>query len=85
MGAPVALPPEVIQPDVADQSPSGASDIRLPRALAGLRPDERVAVVLVHGYAWTYQEVADLLGVPTSTVRNHVHRGLTRLRSSLEN
>jgi RNA polymerase sigma-70 factor (ECF subfamily) len=83
-GRGVTLPPERLQPDVADDSPTTSSDIRLPRALARLRPDERVAVVLVHGYAWSYQEVADLLGVPTSTVRNHVHRGLTRLRTSLE-
>jgi len=56
----------------------------LPGALGQLRPDVRVAVVLVHGYAWTYAEVAALLDVPVSTVRNHVHRGTARLRNELE-
>ena len=31
--------------------------------LRHLRPDHRVAVVLVHAYGWTYQEVADVSGV----------------------
>lgn len=56
----------------------------LPRGLAELKPDVRVALLLVHGYDWSYAEVATLLDVPVSTVRNHVHRGLQRLRRSLE-
>jgi DNA-directed RNA polymerase specialized sigma24 family protein len=61
-----------------------ASEPQLPAELARLKPDVRVAVVLVHGYAWTYAEVATLLDVPVSTVRNHVHRGTSRLRKALE-
>ena len=80
----LALPPERPQPDFADEQGGRGAELGLPDALARLRPDERVAVVLVHGHAWGYQEVADLLGVPVSTVRNHVHRGLSRLRESLE-
>jgi len=56
----------------------------LPDALWELRPDVRVAIVLVHGYGWSYAEVGELLQVPVSTVRNHVHRGMTKLRQSLE-
>ena len=79
-----ALPPERPQPDFSEERGGRGADVGLPEALARLRPDERVAVVLVHGYAWGYREVAELLGVPLSTVRNHVHRGLSRLRNSLE-
>ena len=53
-------------------------------ALARLKPDHRVAVLLVHGYSFTYREVADLLGVSEAAVTNYVHRGLARLRSILE-
>lgn len=60
------------------------TDPELPAALRRLRPEVRVAVVLVHGYAWSYAEVAALLDVPVTTVRNHVHRGITRLRNELE-
>ncbi len=55
----------------------------LPAALERLRPTERTAVVLVHSFSWTYDEVADLLGVPVSTVTNLVHRGVGKLRRSL--
>jgi len=52
-------------------------------ALRHLRPDHRVAVVLIHAYGWTYQEVADVSGVPVSSVRNHLHRGMKSLRKHL--
>lgn len=53
-------------------------------ALADLTENQRVAVVLVHGYQWTLAEVADLLGVKVPTVQKHQERGLSRLRSRLE-
>jgi DNA-directed RNA polymerase specialized sigma24 family protein len=53
-------------------------------ALRSLTLRQRVAVVLVHGYAWTLPEVADLLGVKPTTVQSHLDRGLTKLRSRLE-
>ena len=51
--------------------------------LAVLKPDQRVCVMLVHAFGWTYAEVADLLGVTRSVVNHHVHRGLSRLRTSM--
>ncbi len=56
----------------------------LPGALAGLSGRQRTAVVLVHSFGWTYDEVADVMGVSVSTVRNHLHRGMAKLRSALE-
>lgn len=53
-------------------------------ALYRLRPDQRVAVLLVHGYRFTYRETAEVMGVTEDSVRNHVHRGMRRLRSELE-
>ena len=50
--------------------------------LAGLNPDQRVCVMLVHAFGWTYAEVADLLGVTRAVVNHHVHRGIARLRSA---
>lgn len=58
-----------------------------PGLLAGLRGlsrNQRMAVVLVEGFEWTQQEVADLLGVSRSSVQKHHQRGLDRLRSVLE-
>lgn len=59
-------------------------DVDLQRALLRLKPEQRVAVVLVHGNGHTYAEVAALLDVPVTTVTNHIHRGLARLRTLLE-
>ncbi len=53
-------------------------------ALARLSPQQRAAVVLVHGYGISQREVADLLGVAVSTVREHLARGMARLRDDLE-
>ncbi|HWL42729.1 MAG TPA: RNA polymerase sigma factor [Ilumatobacter sp.] len=53
-------------------------------ALYRLTPDQRVAVLLVHGYRFSYRETADVMGVTHDAVRNHVHRGMRRLRAELE-
>lgn len=55
----------------------------LPKALAALSENQRVAVTLVSAFGWKQGEVADLLGVSVSTVRNHLERGLTRLRREI--
>lgn len=53
-------------------------------ALRGLSDQQRTAVLLVHGYQWSQTEVAELLDITPSTVREHLRRGLDRLRTQLE-
>jgi DNA-directed RNA polymerase specialized sigma24 family protein len=53
-------------------------------AMAELTESQRIAVVLVHGYAWTLREVAELIDVSVSTVQTHVDRALAKLRAALE-
>lgn len=55
----------------------------LERALGGLTEPQRVAVILHHCFEWTYQEIADLLGIKVSSVRNHLERGINKLRVTL--
>jgi RNA polymerase sigma factor (sigma-70 family) len=55
----------------------------LPAALAALSARQRLAVVLVHGYGYTLQEVADLTGLRKGSVQTHATRGLARLRNAL--
>lgn len=55
----------------------------LPKALASLTQQQRLAVVLVHGYGYTLREVAALTGTRPTTVQNHLHRGLSHLRKLL--
>jgi DNA-directed RNA polymerase specialized sigma24 family protein len=53
-------------------------------ALARLSEQQRTVVVLVQGYGWRQAEVARLLGVNASTVRDYLNRALDRLRDELE-
>ena len=55
----------------------------LPAALTALPDQQRQAVLLVHAHGWTLSETADVLGVSKNTVRNHVNRGVAKLRAAL--
>ena len=67
------LPP--VPPAVLPQVEPG-----LPKALASLTENQRVAVFLVDGMGWRAAEVAEYLGTAETTVRNHRDRGLAKLR-----
>lgn len=59
-------------------------DPGLHAALLNLRESQRVCVVLVHVYDWTYEQTAAVLGISLAAVRNHLNRGLRQLRHELE-
>ncbi len=56
---------------------------KLPKVLRSLPRQQRLSVVLCHGYGWTRAEVAELLNVNASTVQRHVERAVAKLRSGL--
>jgi RNA polymerase sigma factor (sigma-70 family) len=56
----------------------------LGKALAELSDQQRLAVVLVHGFGWTMRDVAELTGTKVPTIQTHLYRGLARLRTYLE-
>jgi len=68
---------ETATPDVEEQDRVWQACLRLP-------PDQRVAVVLRYYEQCDYGEIADLTRVREGTVRSRVSRGLTALRSELE-
>jgi len=70
-------------PVATSQSPSDGEP-ELVRALGRLSVQQRSAVVLVHGCAMSQREAADVLGISVSTVREHLERGMGRLRGELE-
>jgi RNA polymerase sigma-70 factor (ECF subfamily) len=71
---------------VEDRTDSTASDAgaELHTALERLTPDQRVAVLMVHAHGYSYAETAATLDISVAAVRNHVHRGMQRLRRHLE-
>lgn len=52
-------------------------------AIADLSVRQRTAVVLVHGYEYSLAEAADVMGCRVRTLRNHLDRGLIKLRRTL--
>jgi DNA-directed RNA polymerase specialized sigma24 family protein len=71
-------------PPEAGNHETPLTDSGLHEALSRLTPDQRAAVMLVHAHGYRYAEAADLLDIPLSTLKNHLHRGLRRLRKILE-
>ena len=65
-------------PDIIHEDPQLHDTLQM---LSVLTSEQRACVLLVHGFGWTYNEVADLLGMKRTDVNNHVHRGLSRLRT----
>lgn len=55
----------------------------LPGALARLTRRQRIAVVLIRAYGYSFKEVAELLGISVPTVQTHLDRGVAKLRSLL--
>jgi len=54
------------------------------RAMRRLPEDQRTAIVLKEYHGLTFQEIAELLGCPLSTVKTRLYQGLTVLRRELE-
>lgn len=73
------------RPRLSRPVPDGIPDVEpaLVDALHSLSESQRIAVWLAHGCSWSHAEIGEVLGVSTSTVATHVHRGLERLRSEM--
>ena len=54
------------------------------KAMAALSTEQRTAIVLKEYNGMTFQEIADLLGCPLSTVKTRLYQGLQVLRRELE-
>jgi DNA-directed RNA polymerase specialized sigma24 family protein len=55
----------------------------LPRQLGALPEQQRVVFTLIHGYEWTFSEVAEFMGISKSTVQTHESIAMDRLRDRL--
>lgn len=56
----------------------------LERALAALPDDQRLAIVLSDVQGYPYEEIAQIMGVATGTVKSRISRGRSRLRDLLQ-
>lgn len=74
------------EPKLPAEPPTGSAEASpdLATAIAQLKANQRIAIVLVHAHGYSYADAADVIGVPVTTLRNDLHRGLRRLRKLLE-
>lgn len=76
-----SVPLEDVPEPVAPGDPALRIDMQ--RALARLNPEQRAVIVLVGLEQLTYQEAAEVLGVPTGTVMSRLARAREQLRKLL--
>ena len=77
--AAAAEPSESIENLVARKDLSRAVE----QAMARLPEQQRTAIVLKEYHGLTFQEIADLMGCPLSTVKTRLYQGLSVLRREL--
>jgi RNA polymerase sigma-70 factor, ECF subfamily len=91
---PVVQPPEDMdlmdlaaarEPSESIEDRVGRHDLTraVERAMTLLPEEQRTAIVLKEYQGLTFQEIADLLGCPLSTVKTRLYQGLTVLRREL--
>jgi RNA polymerase sigma-70 factor (ECF subfamily) len=57
---------------------------RVAQAMKDLPEEQRTAIILKEYHGMTFQEIADTLGCPLSTVKTRLYQGLSVLRRRLE-
>jgi RNA polymerase sigma-70 factor (ECF subfamily) len=94
--APIVQVPEGTDPvDLADAQASPNESVEdlvarrelsqaVARAMAELPEEQRTAILLKEYHGLTFQEIADTLGCPLSTVKTRLYQGLSVLRRRLE-
>lgn len=56
---------------------------RIEDAIGHLRPEYRTAILLRHVEGHSYEEVAEIMGIPLGTVKTFIHRGRSELKERL--
>ncbi len=94
--APIVQVPEGVDPvDLADAQISPSESVEdlvgrremsqaVSRAMADLPDEQRQAILLKEYHGLTFQEIADMLDCPLSTVKTRLYQGLSVLRRRLE-
>jgi len=70
--------------DSATSDPEPVDSAAWDRRLSGLTSHQRAAVVLRHVTGLSIREISEATGRPEGTVKADLHRGLARLRQTLE-
>ncbi|HEU4406955.1 MAG TPA: sigma-70 family RNA polymerase sigma factor [Polyangiaceae bacterium] len=71
------------EPGAAERPELSAEAALASRAVAGLRPEQRRALLLATCEGLSHSEIADELSLPLGTVKAHVRRGLLHVKRAL--
>lgn len=77
-------PPGPHRPDALDVVEARDLSRAVEAAMGALPAEQREVIVLKEYEGLTFLEIAEALGVPVSTVKTRLYRGLTQLRARLE-
>jgi RNA polymerase sigma-70 factor (ECF subfamily) len=74
--------------DETSEDPGAAAERRdlgrsLEKAIAGLRPDYRQAVLMFYVHGASYQEICEVTGQPLGTVKTNLHRARKELAQTM--
>lgn len=92
-GSPHAETPEMIEATALQIGERGESQLEevehrelgrsIEAAINRLRPEYRSCILLRHVEGHTYEEIAEILGLPLGTVKTYIHRARNELRIAL--
>ncbi len=92
-GSPHAETPEMIQATALQLGDRGETQLEevenrelgrsIEAAIDKLRPEYRSCILLRHVEGRTYEEIAEILGLPLGTVKTYIHRARNELRIAL--
>ena len=72
------------EPDPSDQAIASAREDRLVELIGELSIEHREALLLTFVHGFSYQELAEVLGVPIGTVKSRLFAAKRALRERLE-
>jgi RNA polymerase sigma-70 factor (ECF subfamily) len=93
-GSPHATTPDAVEATTLELGAGGESALdevanrelggEIERAIATLRPEYRSCILLRHVEDRSYEEIAEIMGLPLGTVKTYIHRARHELRAMLE-
>ena len=75
-----------IAADELTEAEASASDELpdLPRMLASLSDEERLAMILCYAHGLSHSEIAEIVAMPLGTVKSHLQRGRAKIRERFQ-